>query len=372
MKVALVESVPFPPAEGLGNYVWNLARELDKLGHDVQIFTRGASKEPKRSEHEGIEIIEAYAPYVPPIHVHVHGRHLQRAFDAYASQVDLVHMHAPLPAPIRSKAPQLLTFHTPIKSSVANLATWDRSAVLQRLQSPIAQTVERSLIRRAALVSAVSRSVAEDLGAYGLDPKEIRVIDNGIDPTIFKPGTKPREDFLLVTGRVAPRKGLPDLLEAVALLKKQGRVVKLVITGKGPLRPHLEAQARRLGIDQQVDFRGFVTRDELVSLLQRCALYVFPSHYEGLPTSVLEAMACGAPVVAAAAHGTVDVVEEGVTGRLVPVGKPERLAAAVAATLAADEERRTFGAAARDAVKTRYAWDRVAAGIESVYREIKR
>jgi glycosyltransferase involved in cell wall biosynthesis len=253
---------------------------------------------------------------------------------------------------------------------VAAINTNDLHSRLQRLQANVSVRIERRLIRHAKIVTAVSPSMAADLRHYGLAPEKIEILDNAIDPETFRPGPGPRDGPLLYTGRLAPRKGLPELLRAIALLRRRGRDVPVDITGRGPFRDILERLAREEGIADLVRFKGFVSREELRGLLQATRLYVFPSFYEGLPTSLLEAMGCGAPIVATRAPGVVDLIADGANGRLVPVGDAAAIADAVAGALDHPEEARAWGAQARKDVEERYSWERVASRAERLYARL--
>lgn len=372
MKVVLVASVPFPPEEGLGNYVWNLARRAAQAGHDAHVYTRGAGPKREAETREGVTLHRVPASRLYPVHVHLHARHLQRALDEEAADADVVHFHTPLPAPVRVRAPTLLTFHTPVLANFRALTTWDVTSVLYRLQTPVSYAVERQLIRRADLVTAVSPSVAGQLASYGLRREDVVVLENGVDPHVFTPPAAPRGDYLLYTGRLGWRKGLFELVAAMAELRRQGVEKRLVVTGKGPFRAKLEAEAARRGVKDLVEFAGFVERERLIRLLQGAEAFVFPSHYEGLPTSVLEAMSTATPIVTTDAPGVVDLVEHERNGLAVPVGDAAGLARAIARMHADPGLRRRLGEAARKDVEQRYAWERIAEKAFGLYRSLAR
>jgi glycosyltransferase involved in cell wall biosynthesis len=169
------------------------------------------------------------------------------------------------------------------------------------------------------------------------------------------PAASPPTLRLLFVGRLSPEKSLPVVLAALATLPKSVSW-SFTIAGDGPQRPHLETEAARLGLTPRVQFTGWVARDRLLPHYQAADLFVFASTDEGMPNTVLEAMACGLPVIATRIAGCEDLVEEGATGLLVPPGNPEALAQAIA-LLAADPARRTaMAAAARSRAATRFDW----------------
>lgn len=369
----MVMSTEIPPREGLGNYVWNLSRRLKGLGHEVEIFTRGTpGQQVATTTHDGIPVNRARFAPLHPFHVHLHGAFLSNVLKKRRDDFDLLHFHTPLPPALNSvRLPALLTFHTPVRADTAAIATNDWMAWMYRAQTPVSVALEKALIRRAQVVSAVSSSTADDLSReYAVPRESIRILHNGVDPERFTVGGSAREGFILCTGRLGPRKGHPDLLRALAILKQEGHAPRTVITGRGPLESQLKAQAERLDLNDIVDFRGFVERDELLSLLRRCRLFVFPTHYEGLPTSILEAMSTACPIVTTAAPGVVDLIEHRRNGILTRVGDPHALAEAIRMLGDAPALAKTLGQTARDDVVKRYSWNSIVERTEVVYREM--
>jgi len=169
----------------------------------------------------------------------------------------------------------------------------------------------------------------------------IHVVRCGLDPDAFAP--RPPDDKspvsrpirVLTVGRLAPEKGQTILLQAIRDLIESGLDVHCTIVGDGPERAHLEQLALRLGIDQRITFTGPVGQDRIAAFYDAAAVFVLPSLAEGLPVVLMEAMAKRLPVVATRIMGIPELVEDGVHGLLVPPGRPEPLAAAIA-KLAAD------------------------------------
>jgi glycosyltransferase involved in cell wall biosynthesis len=144
-------------------------------------------------------------------------------------------------------------------------------------------------------------------------------------------------------GRMAPEKGLATLLRAVTLLVATGRDVRLSLIGDGPERPRLEAQARTLGITDSISWEGYVgERERFVAMLRESDLFVLPSLTEGVPKVLLEAMACGLPVVASAVGGIPALLDDGDRGRLLRAGDEIDLAAAIRSVLEDPSVARTF------------------------------
>ena len=188
----------------------------------------------------------------------------------------------------------------------------------------------------------------------------VDVIPTGIDLSLFTPegrdaaraalGLAPDERAIGTVGRLVPVKGHADLLAAFAQLAQTER---LVVIGDGPEMAALRAQARSLGLGTRVTFLGH--RDDVADLLPGLDVFALPSHAEGLPRSLLEAQACGVPVVATQVGSVAEAVCPE-TGHLVPPGDPDALANALALALAAPPS-----ASPRGFVERAYDWERTLA-----------
>ncbi|HSM75180.1 MAG TPA: glycosyltransferase [Desulfobacterales bacterium] len=204
--------------------------------------------------------------------------------------------------------------------------------------------------RRADAVVAVSKGVGDELVTLGEVPREkVQVIHNPIDTgritrqaeaqpdhPWFQPGQPP---VLLAAGRLHPQKDYPTLLRAFAALRK-ARHLRLAILGEGRERPHLEKLTQDLGIGADVRLLGF--QPNPFAFMARAAVFVLSSAWEGLGNVLIEALACGCPVVSTdCPHGPSEILARGRYGALVPVGDPERLARAIGETLERPGDPRT-------------------------------
>lgn len=165
-------------------------------------------------------------------------------------------------------------------------------------------------------------------------------------------GWPPDAPVVIFAGRLMPQKAVGDLVDALDLLQHVRPDVRTLIVGGGPQRRELEETAHAYRLDDKVRFLGH--RDDVPRLLAASDLLVLPSRYEGLPNVVLEAMRFRKPVVATAAPGTTELVVDGETGKLVPVGNPQALAQAIRAVLSDPDAARRLGEAGRARVETRF------------------
>jgi len=225
----------------------------------------------------------------------------------------------------------------------------------------------RRVWRRAGAVVANS----EGLRALGLafEPQvAIQVIPNGVDLESFSPGERPWEPpRLLFVGRIVYQKGLDLLFSALAQSKIKDW--RLTLAGDGPRLEQLRQQAKALGIEGQVQFLGWQSRERLPEIYRQANLFVYPSRHEGMPNAVLEAMASGLPVLATRIAGNEELVSEG-TGILAPPEDATALAAALRTLLADPKLRQRLGAAARKRVAEAYSWPRVAQAYLQLMRKI--
>ncbi len=373
MRIAAVTSTPLPPVEGIGNYVFNLARALRAAGHGVTLFTRAPWTRVQFDTLDGFPVLRI--PFLPlyPLHVHLHGIAFQRIFQPLEPDFDLVHLHTPLPPVIHTRLPVVLTVHTPMLEDArhAEWLGWLGAAI--KLQAPVSAALERRLFARAHVISAVAASVARELREYGVDPGQVRVIGNGVDLEVFTlRSDQGRPGQILFAGRLAHRKGLLDLVDALAYLVSTVPAAQLTLVGAGPLEAAIRRRLRARKLEGMVTFFGQVghrERDVLVGQLHASAVYVQPSRYEGLSTSLLEAMACGVPVVATAVSGHLDVIQDGENGLLVPPGDPVALAEAIARVLTDPGLQRRLGASARQTIERSYTWQHVVGRVLDCYRE---
>jgi glycosyltransferase involved in cell wall biosynthesis len=239
--------------------------------------------------------------------------------------------------------------------------------------------LERALARWSFAVVHVSESQAGEARALGLAPAgRTRVIVNGIDAALVRAvaerapmsraalGLRPDALVLATVARFDPVKRLEVLVRAVPLLVARVPEAQLLIVGDGSERDTLRALARTLAPGDGVVFAGAIP--DAARVLPVVDLYVTASRREGLPLAVLEAMACGLPVLATAAPGHVDAVEPEVTGRLVPLDDAPGLAAAAALLLRDPALRARMGRAGRERVEQHFSHARVLAEVADLYR----
>jgi glycosyltransferase involved in cell wall biosynthesis len=277
---------------------------------------------------------------------------------------DIVHAHLPVAgilARLANPVPVVYTEH--------NLA-WS--------YRPLTRAANRLTYGRNAAVTAVSRAVADTIAGYPGPPAA--VIPNGVAITL-DPEARSRgraelglsEDKALVVhvGNIRPGKGHEVLVETAAVLRDRGVEVSIVSIGveknSGDLL-RLRAQVSDAGLDDKVHFLG--RRADALTFIAAADVYMNPAEIEGLPVTILEAMALGRPVIATAVGGIPTVVRDGVTGLLVDPGRPDRLADAVTRLLKDPTEAQRLAQAGSRLVAAEYGLESMVRAFEGIYRKV--
>jgi glycosyltransferase involved in cell wall biosynthesis len=406
MRVALVSEHANPLASlggadagGQNVHVAALAGGLARRGHDVIVYTRRDSTDAPVQVATADGYVVEHVPAGPPADVPkdellpympAFGDYLRRRWRS--DPVDVVHAHfwmsglAAVQATRGTTTPVLQTFHALGSVKRRQQGALDTSPP-QRIE------LERRLCRTVDHVIATCSDEVANLRELGLPPGRATVIPCGVDVRAFRPlpgcgdraqvvpdaarapgATRAAGQRLLVIGRLVTRKGVGNVVEALAQLPG----VELTIAG-GPRADALEADpqvdrlrrlAARLGVADRVRFVGGVARDDVPALMCRADVVVTVPWYEPFGIVPLEAMACGRPVVGSAVGGLLDTVVPGVTGELVAPRRPDLLAEVLRDLLADPERRESYGRAGRERAVRRYQWSRVAASTEEVYAAV--
>lgn len=266
--------------------------------------------------------------------LHANGLHFQSSVAAAVLQ-------------LRSRIPLVTTAHL---ARPEHLPTMTRV-----LTGAYEGSVGRFILARSVRVIGVSPSVARHTWSLGVSKERIHVIPNGVDHERFHPGEDrvPSQDrpLVLFVGRLIPNKGPQVLLEAIARLRPDADVVLL---GEGPMREELRRRVEALGLGDRVRLEGH--RSDVSVWFRRADVLVRPSFTEGLPLTVLEAMASGVCVVASDIGGNSDLVRDAESGVLFPVGDVAALMAGLRRVLEDDTERRRLADAGFEASRG-YSWD---------------
>ncbi len=387
MKVGLLTR-EFPPDVygGAGVHVEFLARELRALT-DLRVHTWTSMAAP--GDQPGVQ---RHAPAEPLADSNEALRSLSvdLAMAAAVADRDLVHSHTWYAnmgghlAKLLHGIPHVVTAH-----SLEPLRPWKAEQLAGGYA--LSSWAERTAIEAADAVIAVSNGMRADiLDCYpALHPERVHVVHNGIDTALYRPdpdtaalvkhGVDSERPYVLFVGRITRQKGVPHLLRAARDLAPSAQ---LVLCAGAPDTPAIDQEFRELVAELRRSRDGvlwipeMLPRPEVIQLLSHAAVFVCPSIYEPLGIVNLEAMACGAPVVASAVGGIPEVVRDGVTGLLAsyeetdPGAFEADLAAALNEVIANPAAAARMGEAGRERAVREFGWDAIARRTLAVYEEV--
>lgn len=228
----------------------------------------------------------------------------------------------------------------------------------------------RHTLERSSVVIALSDTWADFLRRYA--PRAtVQVVPNSVRLPVLATPTREQAGRIVFLGRSNRRKGTYDLLEAVAQLSAAWPQLQLYIAGDGELE-QVRRRAAELGIADRVHLLGWIDTAQKDEELARAAIFTLPSHDEGLPMSMLEAMAAQKAIVVTPVGGIPQAVQDQDNGLLVPVADPSALAAALQRLLGDAALRQRLAVRARQTVAERYSSDVVLARIAAIYRQLDR
>jgi glycosyltransferase involved in cell wall biosynthesis len=378
LRVAMLASV-FPPSiGGIQSHTLRLGQKLVSRGVEVHVVTR---------------IQPGLSPFERMAGVRVHRVGLAAARGAAGSaafiadallalswlrkEVDVLHAHQLLsPATIGLLAAPLaglpLVVNPHACGSIGDVGVLSGTRV-GRLRL-------RAAVKRADAFVAVSRTIRDELVAAGAPPEAIWSITNGVDTDRFCPVAAGERrmvrralgfddgPLVVFAGRFAPEKGVDVLLDAWPRLVARVPGARLCLMGSGGEEARLRQQAHVLRVEGSVMFTGGVT--DVAPYVRVADVAVLPSRSEGMPVALLEAMSCAIPVVATRVGGSAEVLDDGVTGRLVPAESPEALAAGLSEALLERAPAARRAEAARAHVLAHHAMDVVADDFVSLYEAL--
>ena len=407
MRIAMVSEHASPLADlggvdcgGQNVYVRHVARQLARLGHRVDVFTR--RERPRDPEvvpfDDGCRVVHVPAGPAAVLpkeallpHMHAFGRHLlnhcaraQASGDGY----DVIHANffmsglASLAASTRLHLPLVMTFHA--LGRVRRLHQGSADGF------PDARfAIEEMLVQRADRVIAECPQDQADLETlYRARAEQIDVVPCGFDAAEFAPIDRaearrrlgvPADAFVVLQlGRMVPRKGVDNVIRALSWLPRGMRARLLVVGGDSPepderLTPEiarLRQVARECGVADQVTFVGHRRRHQLRPYYAAANVFATTPWYEPFGITPLEAMACAIPVVASAVGGLKHTVMDGATGCLVPAHEPQALAHALAYLHDHPQVAAAMGRAGLHRARSLFTWERVSELLQGVYQEV--
>ena len=359
----------FAPLDGgVAEHVLRLAEGLAPLGVEAEVAAPRGSEFVPKLRALGLEVHELPFVRAPGPRDAAAARAL-RALDRHG-RFDVVHAHS-------SKAGALVRAGLPRAGRfVYTPHCFAFSGAFGGAGRALYRGAERLLLRRtAALIAASEWERREALHEIDAPPELVHVVYCGTRPCADGPPSEELRAFAAgrpLVGMVSvlrPQKDPLALVRAAALLRDGGRLgFRVAIVGNGELAGEIRAEIARLDLGSDVALFPFA--GDVQPYLRALDVFALPSLWESLPISVMEAMACGVPVVASDVSGMGEAVADGVTGRLVPPGAPDALAEALAALMGDPEARAAAGREARAAYEQRFRLEPMREAITGIYRSV--
>ena len=404
MRIALISEHASPlatigsvDAGGQNIYVAHVARGLADEGHHVDVLTRrdDPSLPAVVDMRPGVRVLhidagpprfvakEALLPHMPDFI-----RSAQRLFE-HSVPYDVIHANFFMSGLVALRlkqsfgVPMVMTFHA------LGLVRREHQGSADAFP-PERIDIERRIVHHAdRIVAECPQDQADLVRLYGASPKHLSMVPCGVDLECFSPaaraparramGLRPDEFVVLQLGRLVPRKGIDNVIRAVAQMDRGIAVRLLVVGGDSPTPDEsatpeigrLRAVARECGIADRVTFVGHRQRDELRTCYAAADVFVTTPWYEPFGITPLEAMACGKPVIGSAVGGIQYSVVDGVTGFLVPPHDPAALAARLGQLQQNPTLAQALGRAGVRRVRSMFTWQRVARELAEVYDQVR-
>lgn len=345
-------------AGGIARHVAELAASLDGEGFDVHVA--GPPSLPVPMPRPMLDLAIPDGPFG-------HRRAISRIRQLIAElDADVVHAHGLRAGIDSSRAAQ--GSNRPVVVTVHNLV---HPAIAGRLKAPVYGWAERLVMRRADHVFCVSQQIADHLASRApRSAHKLEVLYLGVTepPAAERSAHEIRMELglenaqmIVTASRLSPQKDLSTMLIAMSRI----RDAHLVVLGEGPLLETLVSEARRIGISERVHFLGF--RDDPSDYLRAADVFCLSSVWEGVPLAAQEAILVSTPVVATSVGGMPELIEDAVSGRLVPPGDPASLEAALREVLSNPDVARSYSAAARRHLTERFSRERMLTRLAAEY-----
>lgn len=369
MEITLVSSVfPYPKRGvfvGIERFVGEYSQALLSKGHNIRVITTFWNGGKEREEYNGIEI---YRVGDSSLRLGKIGRLFDLHYSTFGKNVlkceairatDIVHAVSTLTATEYIKkigVPVFSQFHH--KGEIRRLADF--------LTLPFHLKNERNAYTGSDVIFTMSEANREVLITdYGIEAIKIRIIPHGVDTSKFhRKRRRIDKTTLLFVGALTKRKGVEYLIKAFKEIENKD--VKLVLIGEGRERKNLESMVKGLGL-KNVEFKGYLEDEELIKHYNMADIFVLPSLKEGFGQVLLEAMACGLPIIATDASAIPEVV--GNAGILVGPKNPKALASAIRMLIDDEELRDELGEMGRKRVEENFTWEKVVDQTVRVYEE---
>jgi glycosyltransferase involved in cell wall biosynthesis len=361
-----------------GSFLLRLAEALEREAVDVQAVAPAAPGLPRGERLRGVAVRRyRYAPGRAESLAYTGGMHTRAgspsgalalagllasgtlALRRAAAGADLVHAHWWFPGGVQALAAGRRPLVTTMHGTDVRLAR----------SRPAARLTCARVLRASAAITTVSTWLRDEVASFAPDCADrIRVAPMPVDEALFSPGREPRTELLFV-GRLDGQKGAEIALRALAGLRGAAAALPLRLVGSGPLEPDLHRLAKELGVADRLRWESGLTQPELAARYRRAAALLVPGSHEGLGLVAVEGQLSGAPVIAAASGGLLDVVTDGRSGWTFRPGDPSTLARVIEEVAEQPDDAARRAEAGRRGATERFSPAAAAKAYAAVYAE---
>lgn len=373
MKICIVSDAYYPYPSGVSEYGFYVAKYLRKFGHDVQILTTAYPnlKGIKNEETEkGVKRIGRvfFVPINKSFATPTIGWGIPRIVANFIKKenFDVLHLHTPLPPGI--------SYYALRASKGTNIGIFHSTGFkFFKRGSGLFKSLFGKNLRKIHGRIAISPSARDSIASYV--PGDFKIIPCGVDTEKFHLNVQKKKELqtsnpkILYFGRLDRRKGLPELLKAIPIIKKKIPNILLVVAGRGPLEKECKKLAKELKISGSVIFKGFIPDEEVPSYYASCDVYCSPAlGGESFGIVLLEAMAVGTPVAASNIIGYDFVIKNEYNGLLFNPRDPKDIAGKVLRIITDKKIKDKLVDNGKNFVKN-YSWEKVVKDMENFYLE---
>ncbi|MFC7370381.1 1,4-alpha-glucan branching protein domain-containing protein [Fictibacillus iocasae] len=381
-KTILMLSWEFPPmvVGGLSRHVYDLSRKLVEQGHSVYVITSAVEGYPDHELNEGVNVYRVKGDQ-PLFNDFYHWTGSLNASMARQGaelgkkvKFDCIHAHDWLVSVAAARLKEGLAI--PLIATIHATESGRNNGIHSPVQYEIHQK-EGDLVYHADRVIVCSDYMHKEVQQlFQVHVEKLAILPNGIDPklvskphTLSMPVESSHEATIFSVGRVVREKGFQTIIEASAILRSQGKRIRFVIAGKGPMLDELRRTATEYGVAEDVWFTGFISDEERNQWLFTSDAALFPSHYEPFGIVALEGMAAGKLTIVSDTGGLSEIVDHGKTGLKIIPQDAASIVWAVDYMLRDRDRAKRIAEAGYEAALTVFNWEKIAAGTVDVYED---
>ncbi|MBD3185010.1 glycosyltransferase [Candidatus Poribacteria bacterium] len=362
----------FPPyIGGSENYVLELSKHLRHVGHQVLVVSSRLQNNQSYENIDGVDVVRIPGIHLAQIPYFIFSPELVFTLLRLSDKFDVIHTHvrfflstnvAAMMRKLRREIPLVTTLH----ATRPNI----RYAFLRPLEKIYDSVIGKFTINCADHIIALDENVKVHARSFGVYSESFAIIPNGVDTERFNILERISPDPVLVgfIGNLTRRKGVEYLIEGFKIISKKYPVL-LKIAGDGPEEEKLRKLCHDSGLKEQVIFLGAVNRENVPEFYKDVDILVVPSLSEGMPTVMLEGMACGKAVIVTDVGAVSTVLSSEKVGLMIPPKDPGSIARAMASLIEDEKLRVVMGNRARMHIENYFSWEKITTDIELVYQK---